>query len=60
MDASIVNRKDDRKEMSYQEMMEARLEYEEPCSGDIKDAGRKSTAYHKATERDSEKTEPDK
>jgi hypothetical protein len=51
MDALIADRKNDRKETSCQETMEARLEYEEPASWDIKDVRRKSTAYHEAMER---------
>jgi hypothetical protein len=59
MDASIVIRKDDRIEItSCQETTEACLECGETASGDIKDAGIKSTACHEATERDSEETEP--
>jgi hypothetical protein len=52
MDACIANRRDDQEEtMSCQEMMEPRLECEEPISDDIK-------ACHEATEANTEKIEP--
>jgi hypothetical protein len=59
MDACVANRRDDREEtMSCQEVMEPRLECEEPISEDIK-ACQEKTACHEATETHMEKTEPD-
>jgi hypothetical protein len=60
MDASIANRKDDRKETTFcQETTEARLECEKPTSAGMK-ACQETTVCHEATDTDTEKTEPDR
>jgi hypothetical protein len=47
-----ANTNDDRKESTAcQDVMEARLEYEEPASGDIKDDQNETTACNEATEK---------
>jgi hypothetical protein len=59
MDASIANKKDDRKKIAFcQETTEARLKCEKPTSGNTK-ACQETTACQEATEVDTEKTEPD-
>jgi hypothetical protein len=59
VDACVASRRDDREvTVSCQEMMEPRLECEEPVSEDIK-ACQETTTCHEATEGGTEKTEPD-
>jgi hypothetical protein len=59
MDACVANRRDDQEEtMSCQETMETSLVCEEPISWDMK-ACQEKTACHKATERETENTQPD-
>jgi hypothetical protein len=57
MDVWIANMRDNRNEWtSCKEMTEAGLECEEPTSADMK-VCQETTAYHEATEADTEKTE---